>query len=100
MKSKVLIASVVLLGASVAVAAPAQAHDEHWPLYALTGLALVGAYSSHHHNHGHGHYGGHRGHYAPRRHSSSHGYRSGRGHGSSHGRGPSHGSGNHGRHGR
>ncbi len=91
MKSKVLIASAVLLSASVVAAAPAQAHDDHWPLYALTGLALVGAYTSHHHNHGHS--GHHHGHYAPRRYSSSYGYSSGHRHGSSRGHGPSHGHG-------
>lgn len=84
MKSKILIASAVLLGASVAVAAPVQAHSthDHLPLYVLTGLALYGAYTSHDHHHHHGH---HRGHYAPRRYSSSYGYSSHHGHGPKHG---------------
>ena len=58
MKSKILIASAVLLGASVAVAAPVQAHSthDHLPLYVLTGLALYGAYTSHDHHHHHGHH--------------------------------------------
>ncbi len=56
MKSKTLIISAVLLAASVAVAAPVQAHDRHtdlWPLYGLTGLILLDAYSHDHHHHKH-----------------------------------------------
>ena len=70
MKSKVLIASAVLLGASIAVAAPVQAHDSHhdlWPLYGLTGLILYDAYSSNHHHHKHHYYDDHRGRYRYRR---------------------------------
>ncbi|MEN8178253.1 MAG: hypothetical protein ABFS39_06480 [Pseudomonadota bacterium] len=76
MKSKVLIASAVLLGASVAVAAPAQAHDSHndlWPLLGLPGLILYDSLSSHHRDYQkHRYYDDHRGQYRHRR-QHSHG---------------------------
>lgn len=52
MKSKVLFLSAALIGASVAVS-PAQAHDEYWPLYGLTGLLLIDAITDNHHHHNH-----------------------------------------------
>ncbi|MDJ0806289.1 MAG: hypothetical protein QNJ78_05590 [Gammaproteobacteria bacterium] len=72
MKSKVLIASAVLLGTSIATAAPVQAHSGHdlWPLYGLTGLILYDSLSSHHHHHKHRYYDDNRGQYRHRRHHS------------------------------
>jgi hypothetical protein len=61
MKSKMLIISAVLLAASVAVAGPVQAHDRNddlWPLYGLTGLILLDAYSRDHRHHRHYYYDG------------------------------------------
>jgi len=57
MKSKLLLIGTVALAASVAVAAPVQAHDNDlWPLYGLTGLILLDAYSHEHHHHHRGYY--------------------------------------------
>ncbi len=72
MKSKILIASAVLLGSSVVMAAPVQAHDNNlWPLYGLTGLILYDNITSHHHDrHKHRYYDDHRGQYKHRRHHS------------------------------
>jgi hypothetical protein len=61
MKSKMLLFGTALMAASVAVAAPVQAHDRYndlWPLYGLTGLILLDSYSDHHHHHKRHYYGG------------------------------------------
>lgn len=71
MKSKTLLIGAVLLGASVAVATPVQAHDSDlWPLYGLTGLILLDSYSHDHHHHKHHYYGGPRYRYERHRHYS------------------------------
>jgi len=76
MKSKLLLISAVVLAASVAVAAPVQAHDRYgdlWPLYGMTGLILLDSYSYNHHHHKHHYYDG------PRyRHEHHRGYSYGR----------------------
>ena len=61
MKSKMLLIGAVAMVASVAVAAPVQAHDRHsdlWPLYGLTGLILLDSYAHEHHHHKHYYYEG------------------------------------------
>lgn len=71
-KSKILIASAVLLGSSFAMAAPAQAHelpDPLWPLYGLTGIILHDA-TRHHDHYKHRYYDDHRDQYRHRRHHS------------------------------
>jgi hypothetical protein len=59
MKSKMLLTGALVLAASVAVAEPVRAHGSHsdlWPLYGLTGLILLDAYSHEHHHHKHHYY--------------------------------------------
>jgi len=46
MKSKLAIATVILLGAS-AITSPVQADDDLWPLYGLTGLILIDSIYDH-----------------------------------------------------
>lgn len=71
-KSRALLLSIVLSGASAGFAAPAQAHHAHdgvWPYYGLLGLVLLNSYSSHQHSKPR-YYHKHRSHYKHRRHYS------------------------------